>query len=140
MKILVDTSVWFLALRRKANNQEDFPVIAELKELIRELRAQIIGPIRQELLSGISQEAKYEMLKNMLKPFDDLVMTTEDYEKAADFSNKCRKNGIQGYHVDFLICAVSYRHNMPIFTFDNDFLNYSKYLDIILHKVRSELK
>ena len=55
MNILVDTSVWSLALRRKTeslNATERF-LVAELSELIREGRARLVGLVRQELLSGI---------------------------------------------------------------------------------------
>ncbi|MCI5148246.1 MAG: hypothetical protein D3916_02395 [Candidatus Electrothrix sp. MAN1_4] len=46
MKVIVDTSVWSLALRRSA--PENNPYVHKLKELIKETRAQIIGPIRQD--------------------------------------------------------------------------------------------
>jgi predicted nucleic acid-binding protein len=39
--------------------------------------------------------------------FPDYVIQTSDYEFAAECSNECRRNGIQGSHTDFLICAVA---------------------------------
>lgn len=51
LKNLVDTSVWSLALRRKTIPANRF--VDELNELIKERRVQMIGPIRQEILSGI---------------------------------------------------------------------------------------
>ena len=51
MKIIVDTCIWSIALRR--NIVKENPYIEELKNLIEEVRVQFIGPIRQELLSGI---------------------------------------------------------------------------------------
>jgi len=54
MKVLVDTCIWSLALRR--NKQQDFNIeVIEFKELIEEVRVQIIGPIRQEILSGVKK-------------------------------------------------------------------------------------
>jgi len=135
MKILVDTSIWSLALRRKKLNPEEEKIVNELKELIYELRAVIIGPIRQELLSGISDKKIYKQLKNKLRAFDDLPILTQDYEKAAENFNICKKNGIQGSHIDFLICAVAQNNNLNIFTTDKDFENYKKYININLHKV-----
>ncbi len=137
MKVLVDTSVWSLALRRKNLNSEEIKIVDELKELIYELRVVMIGPIRQELLSGISDKKIYEKLKMKLRAFDDLPIKTEDYEKAAENFNICRKNGIQGSHTDFLICAVSQNNNLSIFTTDKDFINYEKYIKILLHKIRN---
>jgi len=60
-------------------------------------------------------------------------LSREDYERAAEFYNTCRKSGIQGSQIDFLICAVAAGREIPIFTTDNDFLLYAKYLSISLH-------
>ena len=99
MKVLADTSVWSLALRRK----EPDKIVKKLTDLIFESMIVMIGPIRQELLSGISERTVFENLKSKLQSFDDLPITTEDYETAADFFNICRSKGVQGSHIDFLI-------------------------------------
>ena len=139
MKILVDTSVWSLALRKKTLTEEEKNIVKELKELIYELRAVVIGPVRQELLSGISDDIKYMNLKDKLRAFDDLTLKVEDYEKAAEIFNTCRKNGVQGSHIDFLICAAAINNEISIFTTDKDFENYKKYINIKLHTTRDEL-
>jgi hypothetical protein len=57
MKVLIDTPIWSLALRReKTLSRGEQALIAELNELINEVRVALIGPIRQELLSGISND------------------------------------------------------------------------------------
>ena len=135
MKILVDTSVWSLALRRSGTlSAKDKSLVSELSELISEVRVAIIGPVRQELLSGISIKTQFEALKEMLAAFDDMPLRREDYERAAEFYNTCRKAGIQGSQIDFLICAVAAGRELPIFTTDNDFLLYAKHLPISLHR------
>ena len=58
MKLLVDTSIWSLALRR--GKQPDKSIIFELETLISDYRLQLIGPIRQELLSGIKSDEQFE--------------------------------------------------------------------------------
>jgi len=137
MKILVDTSIWSLALRRSGTlSEEDQSLIYELNELISEVRVAIIGPIRQELLSGISRQDQFDALKEKLIAFEDIPLTSVDYERAAEFYNTCRKSGIQGSQIDFLICAVAVGREIPIFTNDNDFLRYAKYLSISLHRSR----
>ena len=128
MKVLADTSVWSLALRRK----EKSGVVTKLTDLILESMVVIIGPVRQELLSGISDRAVFDDLKHKLQSFDDLPITTRDYETAADFYNICRKKGVQGSHIDFLICAVAYNNEIFIFTTDQDFRRYAKHLPIRL--------
>ena len=130
MKVLVDTSVWSLALRRKEKNE----IIEILTELILESLVVIIGPVRQELLSGISDKDVFNNLKIHLQSFDDLLITTKDYETAAEYYNICRKNGVQGSHIDFLICAVACNNELLIFTTDQDFKHYAKHLPIRLLK------
>jgi predicted nucleic acid-binding protein len=131
LSVLVDTSVWSQALRRKEGH--DDRVAKELANLIDRYQARIIGPIRQEILSGISDKRQYESLRLKLQAFDDIRIKTEDYEKAAAVHNDCRKRGIQGSHIDFLICAVAYGNGMMIFTLDKDFPRYASVIDLVLH-------
>ena len=131
MKIIVDTCVWSLALRR--NKETPNGVIAELRSLILDFRVQMIGPIRQEILSGIKYETQFQSLKENLSGFTDLQLDENDYILAAQFFNLCRSKGIQGSNTDFLICAISVNHNLGIFTTDQDFQHFSKHLPINLH-------
>ena len=130
MNVLVDTSVWSLALRRAVSAH---PARHRLEELIQDGRASIIGPIRQELLSGLKVIAQFELLREKLRAFSDIELRTEDYEEAAYFFNECRKHGIQGSNTDFLICAVAARHALPIFTTDQDFTRYADFIPISLY-------
>jgi predicted nucleic acid-binding protein len=136
MKVLVDTTIWSLALRRKSPDSKEQILIDELSELVTELRAVLIGPIRQEILSGISDPSKFEIVRQHLEPFDDLPILKTDYEEAARIFNVCRKKGIQGSHVDFLICAVAIKNSVAVFTTDKDFNNYAKHLNLELHEPR----
>jgi hypothetical protein len=65
VNVLVDASVWSLALRRKASdpNTEEAIIVGELTHLIREGRAHIIGLLRQELLSRIQNFSQYDKLR-----------------------------------------------------------------------------
>ena len=130
--VLIDTSVWSLALRKRKLTSDDKKLIEYLMFLIRNQYAIMIGPVRQEILSGISDENKFVKLKNALETFSDFHITTEDYETAAEFYNRCRSAGIQGSHIDYLICSVAHNNDFLILTLDKDFFNYKKYLDIQL--------
>lgn len=132
MKVLVDTSVWSLALRR-GSDSEPGPV-RELRSLIADNRVQMIGPIRQEILSGIREEGQFKELEVRLSAFPDLPLAPEDHVSAARFFNLCRRKGVQGSNTDFLICAVAVRHRFAIFTTDKDFALYAKHLPIVLHR------
>ena len=134
MMVLVDTCVWSQVLRRQ--KASDNHVTRELRELISEMRVQMVGPVRQELLSGVRVKKQFSNLRDHLKAFPDLLLSEEDYELAAEFFNRCRSKGVQGSNTDFLLCAVSARHDLAIFTVDEDFKNYAKHLSIRLHVVR----
>lgn len=134
MNILVDTCIWSLALRR--SSPQDLPQIRELKELINEQRVVMLGTIRQEILSGIREQPQFDLLRDKMRAFSDFPLLQEDYETAAAFFNDCRRAGIQGSATDFLICAVSARHSLPIFTVDNDFFAYQQHLAISLYQSR----
>ena len=136
MKVIVDTCVWSLALRRKTYSAS--PVAQELERLIKEFRVQMIGPIRQEILSGIRLKAQFNNLKDRLSNFPDVPVITEDYERAAEFFNRCRAKGVQGSNTDFLICAVAERNNCTLFTTDKDFQLFSKYIPVKLHHLKTE--
>ena len=135
MKIIIDTCVWSLALRRKESIENEY--VNELKELIKEVRAQLIGPVRQELLSGIKSKKQFNLLRDHLRAFEQITIKPKDYELAAEYFNTARKKGIQGSNTDFLLCAISNRHKMPILTTDNDFVNFQAVLPIELHKPRT---
>jgi predicted nucleic acid-binding protein len=121
MKILIDACVWSLLLRRKPSatlSDEEQQMVMLLSDAIRTGRAVLIGPIRQEILSGIKEPAQYEKLRTILRSYPDLPLTTSDFEEAARLFNVCRSWGIQCGAVDILLCAVAQQRNWAILTFD----------------------
>ena len=140
MHVLVDTSVWSLAFRRRAEhlNPTEQRIAVELAELIVEGRRELIGIVRQELLSGIRFANQFEKLRNRLRAFPDEPLAVQDYELAARASNRCRTAGISGTVTDFLLCAISSSRGWPIFTTDPDFERYAKVLSLQLHLPRNE--
>ncbi|MCF6236505.1 MAG: PIN domain-containing protein [Gammaproteobacteria bacterium] len=109
--------------------------VKELEGLISDQRVVIIGSIRQEVLSGYSDKSRFEKLNDKLRYFENTQITDDDYVQAAIFSNTCRSKGVQGSHIDFLICAVAFRLKSEIFTTDNDFSYYGKHIPIQLFKM-----
>jgi predicted nucleic acid-binding protein len=138
VKVLVDTCVWSLALRRAAQDlgTDETLAVGELRELVSEGRASLIGPIRQELLSGIRRTEDFEQLRVRLGAFEDTPVTRDDYERAASFFNQCRAKGIAGTPSEVLICATAAHYDWPIFSTDQDFELYAQHLPIRLHQPR----
>jgi predicted nucleic acid-binding protein len=133
MRVLVDTPIWSQALRRRSDRGDDASS-AELASLIHDGRVALIGPVRQELLSGIRERVQFERLREHLRAFSDIDITRDDYEEAASFYNRCRAKGIQGSNTDFLMCAVAARREFAIFTTDKDFVLFAGVLPIVLHR------
>lgn len=132
MRVLPDTPIWSAAFRR--GDGATAPYRVEMHKLVSQGIVEIIGPIRQEILSGIRDRSKFEVVRDRLRVFPDLEIGTGDYEEAAAYYNRCRSKGIQGSFTDFLICAVAVRHGIEIFTDDKDFLGYKTVLPIRLHQ------
>lgn len=138
MNVLVDTSIWSLAYRRiEADlNGAEKKQKSELTELIREGRIRVIGPVCQELLSGIKSMSKFALIKADLRSFDEEKLALSDYERAAELSNVLRGKGISSSPIECLICAVAIDHGMSVFTSDADFKYYAKHLPLRLHEPR----
>ena len=135
MKVLVDTCVWSQFLRR--NRPKNDPIASEVERLIRADVVELLGPIRQELLSGAQPQERFAQPKEYLRFFPNLPLDAEDDENAAHYYNLCRRQGVQGTATDLLICAVAVRHGLRIFTTDTDFDLYAKHLPITRHSFRA---
>ncbi len=75
MKVIVDASIWSLALRRRKESKDGY--VELFKELIADGRVAIIRAIRQEILSGIRHQEQYAKIKNQLRAFPDLRLEVE---------------------------------------------------------------
>ncbi len=130
----MDTPVWSLSLRRHPVhlNVREAECLERLSGIASSNLARMIGPVRQELLSGLREEAQFFRLRNLLHGFLDVRLFTQDYEEAASMSNACRRRGVAGSSTDFLLCAVSAQRRWQIFTTDRDFDRYSRILGVKL--------
>ena len=133
--VIVDTSVWLLALRRSTTIASAETI--ELKKLIQNQSVVMLGCIRQELLSGLRELAQYEHLREHLSAFPNQILNENCYELAAKMFNECRAKGVQGSNTDFLICAAAQLNQLAIYTTDQDFMHYKKILDISLYQPTS---
>jgi predicted nucleic acid-binding protein len=137
VNVIVDTTAWSAALRREAGPPS--ATTEELAALIHEGRVELLGVVRQEVLSGVRAKDHFRKLRDRLRAFEDLRVDRVDYENAGACYNECRGKGVQGSNTDFLLCAVALRRNLPIFTEDGDFLHFERVLGVKLHVVRPEL-
>jgi predicted nucleic acid-binding protein len=132
MMVLVDTSIWSLALRRRLPDlsAKERAITDSLRELIYEGRVQMLGAVRQEILTGIRDQKKFLQIRSELRDYEDVPLDCDDYENAARMSNRCRESGIAATPIDMLLCAVSQGRDWQIFSADRDFIHYAKILAI----------
>ncbi|MBX3440104.1 MAG: PIN domain-containing protein, partial [Planctomycetaceae bacterium] len=106
MQVLVDTSVWSHAFRRRPESltAAQKRIATEVHELIASGRVVLLGMVRQEILSGIRSKSEFGEMRRYLAYFDDQALDAPVYELAAECHNTCRAAGVQGSAVDFLIC------------------------------------
>ena len=128
MNVIVDTTVWSLALGRNEPVAELITV--RLARLIAAGRVVLLGAIRQEVLSGIREYKAYINLRDKLRAFPDLILDEQEYETAATYFNTCRSRGVQGANTDSLICAAANRHDCSILTTDKDFNMFSEHIPV----------
>jgi len=133
--VIVDTSVWSLALRRRRKSLS--PPQRALDFLLRELivagDALLLGAVRQEVLTGIAEQPVFERLAAYLRDFEDVLPDSVDYERAAAFANICQRRGVAHSPIDMLLCAVAVDKDLPILSEDNDFDHYATCLPIRLY-------
>jgi len=132
MKVLVDTSVWSLVLRRRRKDisPDERELVHLMGDLIRLGAVVLIGVVRQELLAGINDPAVFQEIREYLRFFEEVSLIVDDFEEAAAAHMTCRRGGITGTPIEMLICAVSMRLEVPILTTDVDFTHYARFLPI----------
>jgi hypothetical protein len=81
MKVIVDTGVWSLALRR--DKPESNATVHEFRRMIQDHRVQMIGPMRQEILSGIRSEPQFKKLQKHLYSPQSSIIPTKLFQRNA---------------------------------------------------------
>jgi predicted nucleic acid-binding protein len=133
-QVLIDTNIWSTFFRQ--NKPEDQKLRANLEMLMQENRISMIGPIRQEILTGIRDYNKYLILKDYLQAFEDEPVTTEAYEYAAKIANECMKNGVAISAIDAIIVAIIVLNGFEIYTNDHDFIRYKSIIQFLQYQER----
>ncbi|MCK6479817.1 MAG: PIN domain-containing protein [Planctomycetes bacterium] len=138
MRVVVDTNIWSFALRRGKGGRSagEERAVEEWSSLVREKRAILCGPVRQEVLAGIREERQFERLRTALRAFPDEVLHEEDFEEAAACLTRLRRAGVSVSPVDALLCSVARRRKVSVFSADPDFARCSRVLGVQLHTPR----
>ena len=129
MSLLVDTSVWSLALRRDAP-----PDVAEVRLLSEALKGDggvyTTGLVLQELLQGFGGASAQERIVGKFSSLPLIVPELEDHVEAASLRNLCRRKGVQVGTVDALIAQLAIRFGLALLTTDRDFRHMARHVKL----------
>lgn len=132
MNVLVDTSVWSLALRRSPPS--DAPEVRLLTRLLKQDGLVVTtGLIVQELLQGFRGPAAKKKIVRDFSMLPAIVPDLEDHIAAAELRNRCRRKGVQVGTIDALIARLCIHHGLPLLSTDRDFTAMARHcaLDVV---------
>jgi len=131
VSLLVDTSVWSLALRRDA--PPDVPEVRGLRDALagREIVA-TTGVILQELLQGVVPERARTQITEMFAALEYLTPSRDDHVAAAGVRNALRSAGVQVGTIDALIAHLAVAGGHTLLTTDSDFRAASSHISLQL--------
>ena len=131
MTLLVDTSVWSLALRRDASSPE--PQVQALRSALQgEAIVVTTGLVLQELLQGFSGPKARLQIIERFAALPLLQPDRQDHMAAAELRNTCRRAGIQIGTIDALLAQLCIHHDLALLSTDNDFALAAKHCSLRL--------
>ena len=120
MTLLVDTSVWSLALRR--DGAVATPEVAALREAIEGSDVVVTtGLVLQELLQGFNGPKDRQAIMDRFGALPLIQPDREDHVAAAEVRNACRRSGVQMGTIDALLIQLCGRHDLTLLSADKDF-------------------
>jgi predicted nucleic acid-binding protein len=129
MSLLVDTSVWSLALRR------DVPPAAPEVRALRDALAggdivATTGIVLQELLQGVVREPVRARIIETFSALAYVAPTRDDHIAAAGVRTTLRAAGVQVGTIDSLIAQLAIAGNHTLLTTDKDFHAAARHTDL----------
>lgn len=122
MTLLVDTSVWSLALRRGGDG-ESKEVIALRDALAGTDSVVTTGLVLQELLQGFSGPKAKDAIVERFSALPLIQPDRQDHIAAAEVRNECRRSGVQIGTIDALLIQLCGRYDLTLLSTDRDFCN-----------------
>ena len=130
MRVLVDTSVWSLALRRKGPAHRS---VEKLASLLKEDEDVVLtGSILQEILHAFRSESLFGRVARHLEPFPLLEMERADFVAAASLHRTCASSGVNVSTVDCQIATAAIRHDCFLLCADKDFERIARLSPLML--------
>lgn len=127
MTLLVDTSVWSLALRR--DGTQDAKEVLALREALTGADSVVTtGLVLQELLQGFNGPKAKEAIIERFGALPLIQPDRQDHVAAAEVRNACRRGGVQIGTIDALLIQLCGRYEMTLLSSDKDFANAARHV------------
>jgi len=115
--VLIDTSAWIFALRKK-------PLLS-LKDRVDHLLGMDIvftfGMIRLEILGGTKTKGEFDRLKNRLEALNEIPADTELWERASELAFDLKRKDLTIPYTDILIASAAIRSKAILLHADSHF-------------------
>lgn len=126
MMLLVDTSVWSLALRRDVVGAQ--PEVLYLEQaLVGSQTVVTTGLVLQELLQGFSGPKARAQIIDRFSSLPLVQPDRQDHVDAAALRTACRRGGVQIGTIDALLAQLCIRHHLTLLTTDRDFAHAARH-------------
>ena len=126
MMLLVDTSVWSLALRRDVVVAQ--PEVLYLEQaLVGSQTVVTTGLVLQELLQGFSGPKARAQIIDRFSMLPLVQPDRQDHVDAASLRTACRRGGVQIGTIDALLAQRCIRHQLTLLTTDQDFAHAARH-------------
>jgi predicted nucleic acid-binding protein len=131
MRVLVDTSVWSLSLRRQG--PASHLTVDKFESIIRSGEDVFLtGLILQEILQAFRSDAAFRKVARHLEPFPLLELARTDFTAAAALHRRCARKGVSASTSDCQIAVAAIRHGCLLLSADRDFERIARYSDLRL--------
>jgi predicted nucleic acid-binding protein len=134
--ILVDTSVWSLALRRDAGAGE--PEVLALEDAL--LGNEVVvttGLVLQGLLQGFSMPKAQAQIVQRFAALPLIQPDRNDHVAAAGVRNTCRRGGVRIGTIDALLAQLCIRHELTLLTTDKDFVQAARHCPLSIRPAKA---
>ena len=127
MTLLVDTSVWSLALRRDGAHESE--EVRALREALMGAESVVTtGLVLQELLQGFNGPKAKQAIIERFGALPLIQPDRQDHVAAAEVRNACRRAGVQIGTIDALLIQLCGRYEMTLLSSDEDFANAARHV------------
>jgi predicted nucleic acid-binding protein len=120
VSLLVDTSVWSLAMRRDSGSE--LLQVRQLRDALDGSDSVVTtGFVLQELLQGFNGAKAAASIVERFQSLPLLQPDRRDHVAAAEIRSECRRNGVPLGTIDALLIQLCGRYDLTLLTTDQDF-------------------